>query len=121
MVRHSLAAIPDYRKPYQIVVEVLVPSTCSPRLTQTPYNQLSLVFVPNRAGAGDVFLNRWRVARVANFSRSSDCHFQFVGDCNLGIRRAGSGDLSSFGLQCARRELACAGHIRQEFVNLSIK
>src|SRR5262249_42636851 len=80
-----------------------------------------LVLVANRAGAGDLFLDRWRVTRVGDFACTGDHYFQGVGDCNVRVASAGGGNFSSFSLQSLSRQLAGAGHIDQEAVDTAIQ
>ena len=63
-----------------------------------------LVLVANRAGAGDLFLDRWRVTRVGDFACTSDHYFQGVGDCNVRVGGAGGGNFSVFPIALLRLE-----------------
>src|SRR6516164_2194418 len=62
-----------------------------------------LVLVANRAGAGDLFLDRWRITRVGDFASPSDHDFQRIGDCHLRVASSGGGDFRGFSLQSAGR------------------
>ena len=58
-----------------------------------------LILSANRTGAGDVLVDRGRVAGVGHFARASDHYFQRIGDCNLRVASSGGGDFGSFSLQ----------------------
>src|SRR5437016_7705172 len=49
------------------------------------YNDCASIFFANGSGASDVFLNRRRVAGLADFACTSDGHFQRVSDCDLRV------------------------------------
>lgn len=74
----------------------------------------------NRAGAGDVLLNRW-ITRIGNFSRAGDSDFQRLSDRDFRVARACGGDFGCPGLEAACAQLAGPGHISQEFIDVSIE
>src|SRR5207237_3943104 len=66
------------------------------------YHLSDLIFVADRAGASNVFLDRLRITRIRNFARAGDCHFQYLANGKLGISCAGGGDFGGFGLKTIR-------------------
>ena len=72
------------------------------RCLQVERGGIQLILVPNRTGAGDMFLDPLRVAGIGNFSRAGDGNFQCFAGPNLGVRRARGGDFGGFGLKTAR-------------------
>ena len=80
-----------------------------------------LLFLPNRAGSGDVFLDCLWIAGVSDFSRSGDGNFQCLANRNLGLSCAGSGNFGSSGLETAGVQLTCAGHVGEELVDAAIE
>src|SRR6516162_4052063 len=72
-------------------------------ILQTFLKREVLVLVANRAGAGDLFLNGCRVTRVGDFACPRDHYFEGVGDCNVRVAGAGSGNFGSFSLQSLSR------------------
>ena len=76
---------------------------CRPTIVrQSAKTTGQLIPVPNRTGAGDMFLDPLRVAGIGNFSRAGDGNFQCFAGPNLGVRRARGGDFGGFGLKSAR-------------------
>ena len=63
---------------------------------------LQLIFVTDRAGAGDVFLDRLRIARIRNFARAGNRDFQRLANRKLGVSCAGRGDFDGFRLKTIR-------------------
>ena len=61
-----------------------------------------LILAPNRASAGDVSFDRFRIPGVRNFARAGDGDFQCFGYRNLSISCPGRRDFGCFGLQSAR-------------------
>src|SRR6516165_7648301 len=68
-------------------------------MLRTSQQREVLVLVTNRAGAGDLFLDRWRVTRVGDFACTRDHYFQSVGDCNVRVASAGGRNFGSLSLQ----------------------
>ena len=80
-----------------------------------------LLFLPNRAGTGDVFLDCLWIAGVSDFPRSGDGDLQCLANRDFGLSCAGRGDFGRSGLETAGVQLTCAGHVGEELVDAAIE
>ena len=70
-------------------------------VTDRRHSKSQSILTVNRAGAGDVFFNRW-IAGIGNFSRASNGDLQSLGHRDFRVPCARRGDFSSPRLEPAR-------------------